>query len=88
MILINISAFVPCSLYHDHECDDEHDFAQAGAEHNHCGGANHCVCSKIITPFAERVSPPQYSGKFNINNEFSLIINHLEKSIFHPPRLS
>jgi len=90
MLIINITAFVPCSVYHDHECDDEHDFAQSGSEHSHCGGMmnNHCSCFKIITPSADKISPPHYSGKFNFNNDLSLIINLLDKSFFHPPRLS
>lgn len=88
MLIINLTAFVPCSLYHDHDCDDEHDFAQSGAEHTHCGGINHCVCFKIVTPSADRLPPLLYSGKFNVNIDLSLVINLFDRSIFRPPRLS
>lgn len=88
MLIINLTAFVPCSLYHEHDCDDEHDFAQSGAEHTHCGGASHCVCFKIITPSADRITPLLCSEKFNANTDLSPTINLFEKSIFRPPRLS
>jgi len=87
LLFVNITIFVPCSLYCDQKCDGEHDYAQTGAEHNHCTGVNHCVCSKIVAPCANGLLSPLHSEKFHSDSNFLLIINLLEKSIFHPPQL-